>query len=102
MHFTRHGMVFAHNENKPHEVDVPQGLAYTPAEMLTKTQRGSSISLDSLAPYAEYDTNESLRMDLEDTRGVDMNDVWEASQIAAEKVTSMHRGMVKELNKKKS
>lgn len=102
MKFFRHGIVFAKNDNKSNETDVPQGLAYTPAEMLQKTQRGSSISLDSLAPYAEYDTNESMRLDIENVRGTDFNDAWEASVNANEKLSSAHRGMIKELSKKKS
>ena len=102
MKFRRHGIVFAKNENKPGETDVPQGLAYTPAEMLTKTQRGSSISLDSLAPYAEYDNDASFRMDFDNMRGVDQNDCWEISQSSSKSLAHFRHGLSDEMKRRSS
>lgn len=93
MKFVNHNIVFAKNQNNPSEKDVLNDLSYTPAEMATMSQRGASISLDTLSSQASYDTDMSFNIPFELIRGVDVNDAWEMQRNASKRVSKFRDGV---------
>jgi len=68
---------FCITKNRPEEVSVQDGLAYTPADMSKLTSQGRAIKLQETAPFNYHD---GLGVDdpvpLELKRGVDENILW--------------------------
>lgn len=71
------------------ELTVRNGLAVTPSQMMDMTQRGISISNSNL-DYLEGTPNPSATVPIEQSRGVDVNDVWQASQTAKKRLKAAH------------
>ena len=91
MHFVSGAIRTANNHNNPYEVDVKNGLSYTPSQMASLTAQGKATSLESLAGFVDnrpLADNEPLPIEFR--RGVDMNDAYEAEKHS--------RGKIKRLN----
>lgn len=87
-----HKVTFApFNQYRADSVDlkVRGGLSVSPAEMMEYTARGIAISSSNLA-YFDGDTSSSMDVPLENARGVDAADVWQASQTAKKKLVNVH------------
>lgn len=71
------------------DLTVRNGLAVTPSQMADMTRRGISISTANL-DFLEGSLNPSSEVPVEQARGVDVNDVWQASQTAKKKLKAAH------------
>lgn len=66
--------------NKSDETDVNSRLAITPAQMMQMTNAGRAVSMASMDSFAYFDNAPSVDdMPLEYTRGIDENQLWDAS-----------------------
>lgn len=79
------------NRRVRHSIDprtenpTQHGLAYTPAKMKELADKGipvSTMTVDDL--YFDGDFNPSFDIGIEDIRGVDISDAWNAEQNAKE------------------
>lgn len=72
--------------------EVRQGLSYTPSDMLNAQSHGIPITNqlfnDSLFYDGDVSNDMTLSVDL--TRGVDINDVWNAQQDSRSKLLRSH------------
>lgn len=69
---------------------VQQNLAVTPAQMMSLTEKGIAISTQTLQ-YDEGSLNPSNIVPIDARRGVDVNDVWQASETARKKLVNAHK-----------
>lgn len=70
---------------------VVPGLAFTPAQMAKMAEKGIPISTQSADQFVDGSLNPSFDIPIEDRRGVDVNDVWNASKDAKAKIINAHR-----------
>lgn len=69
-----------HCKNRSDESQVNSRLAITPAQMQSMTLAGKSVAVQSLEGVSYYDNSPSVDdMPLEYVRGIDDNDLWNAS-----------------------
>lgn len=75
---------------------VQQGCSISPSEISTMHKRGLAISAQ-LNDELFYDGDDSRIIDvpIERLRGVDVNDIWNASQDAKKKLLNAHQNDVK-------
>lgn len=77
------------------------GLSYTPAEMNEMMQKGIPVTNKNLEnKFFDGDTNPEWNIDLMRQRGVDIADVWEAEQLAREKVRTARKEFLKQSKEK--
>lgn len=95
MKFFPHSFRFANNQNKSHESDVLPGLSYTPSETARMLSRGANINLDVMSSSAMYDTDNSMRLSIDQMRGVDINDVFEAESSSSDKLRAFKKAIDK-------
>lgn len=69
---------------------VTQNLSITPSDMLEQTNHGFAVSsqLDS-SMFSDGDTSPYVDLPLELRRGVDINDAWQASKDARQKIRKL-------------
>lgn len=79
----------------PDESRVQGGLAYTPSDMLRASRDGRAIAPANMSDdyFSETDNKSSNDFSTppEYTRGVDVNDMWEAAQEAKRKIRKARR-----------
>lgn len=72
------------------ESRVQSGLSYTPSDMMRASKEGIAISPTNLNENAlSYDEGVSdydMSVSIDNARGVDINDIWEASQASKRKI----------------
>lgn len=71
--------------DSPFESTV-NGLAVTPADMHRMVDRGIPVSPSNDALFFDGTPNVTFDLPIEDARGVDVNDIWNAQQDARRKI----------------
>lgn len=90
------------NKNKTGEPTVQNGLAVTPSEMMSLTAKGRAVSAGSLESVMYYDNPLSpLDMPLENHRGIDINDLYQASASSKKKMRQFGRAVAGSVNDNK-
>lgn len=77
---------FMDNTNAPGEKTVRGGLSFTPSQVSRLTSEGKAVAMGQLAEVTYFDGLAEGVLPLETRRGIDDNDVWEASYEAQEKI----------------
>lgn len=72
-------------------VSVQGGLAVTPSEVAKLTERGIAVNSANAGGLEVLEGVSDPVLTLEQTRGVDVNDVWEASKQAAANLIRAHK-----------
>lgn len=75
-----------------HFIKVKQNQAVTPSQIAELTENGMAVSSYNNLVYDEGVPNPSLT--LEQTRGIDVADVWQASQTAKSKLRQFHKSSI--------
>lgn len=76
---------------------VVNGLALTPAQMAELAERGIPISTaNAQLAYEDGDRSSSMDVQIEDRRGVDMADVWNAQQDARNRVKQAYQSAIQD------
>ena len=69
------------------EIEVRNDQAITPSQMSKLTNQGKAVSMASLDNVSYFDNIGDFEgMPLENTRGVDINTLWEASESSKSKI----------------
>nr|QPB07437.1 MAG: hypothetical protein [Microvirus sp.] len=71
--------------DEPFESTV-NNLAVTPSDMHRMVERGIPVSPSNDAMFFDGTPNVTFELPLEDARGVDVNDIWNAQQDARRKI----------------
>lgn len=72
-------------------VKTTPGLAFTPAQMAKMAEKGIPISTQSADQFVDGTLNPSFDIPIEERRGIDVNDVWNASKDAKAKIIDAHK-----------
>lgn len=92
--FSRHigsGLITKTAICKRNEEDVPvqSGLALTPSQMMEMANHGVPISTQQLGnQYIDGKPNPSFDIPLDQQRGIDIGDIWQAAQTSKKKIRS--------------
>lgn len=74
------------------KTDVRPGLSYTPAQMAEMVSRGIPVSNFTSEQFDDGTSSRQFEdLLLENTRGVDINDAWNAQQDARKKFRAAHQ-----------
>lgn len=73
------------SSDEPFERTV-NNLAVTPSDMHRMVERGIPVSPTNDAMFFDGTPNVTFELPLEDARGVDVNDIWNAQQDARRKI----------------
>lgn len=79
---------FMDNANEEFERDVRSGLALTPAQVSRMTADGKAVALGALSDSTYFDNLPGDEVALENMRGIDDNDVWDAAEESREKIAA--------------
>lgn len=79
----------AHIIDNGFEKTVP-GLSLSPSQVSKMAEKGISVSTQIANSFVDGSPNPTFDVPIEELRGVDVNDVWNASQDAKKRIISAH------------
>lgn len=77
------------------QIETQQGLAVSPAQVDTLTKSGMTVNSTNALSFIDGVPNPSFDIPIEQRRGIDVADVWQASQNAKKKLYNSHISDVK-------
>ncbi|UPW41270.1 hypothetical protein [Sigmofec virus UA08Rod_4527] len=69
-------------------IKVEQGLSVSPSQVAELTAKGIPVSSTNVSQFIDGSPNPSFDLPIDELRGVDINDVWEASKEAARNLSN--------------
>lgn len=72
-------------------IKAKPGLALTPAQIAKMSEQGIPITTQMSDQFFDGTLNPSFDIPLEEQRGVDINDVWNASKTAKARIIDAHK-----------
>lgn len=87
---------FFRNKNSEEDVKTVQGLAMTPAQMMSLAEKGIPISNQALnAEYYDGDSNIDWNVPLDRQRSVDVNEMWNKKEDVKKAMKKMTKEEIK-------